>query len=30
MSTKTAFISQEQLEDQLRFCNQINDLWKSR
>ena len=30
MSTKTAFISQQQLDCQLQFCNQINDLWKSR
>ena len=30
MSTKTAFISQQQLDSQLLYCNQINDLWKSR
>ena len=30
MSTKTAFISKQQLDCQLQFCNQINDLWKSR
>ena len=30
MSTKTAFISQQQLDNQLLYCNQINDLWKSR
>ena len=30
MSTKTAFISQAQLQSQMQFCHQINDLWKSR
>ena len=30
MSTKTTVISQEALSKQLTFCNQINDLWRSR
>ena len=30
MSTKTAFISQAQRDEQLQFCNRINELWKSR
>ena len=30
MSNKTSVISQDLLQEQLRFCGQINDYWKSR
>ena len=30
MSNKNSVISQDLLQEQLRFCGQINDYWKSR
>ncbi len=30
MSTKTSVISQQQLQQQLHYCSQINDIWKSK